>query len=91
MPAKKKIPRRKIIYPTEGTCCSDISFELVGGKLHNVKFTGGCHGNTQGLSRMLEGCDPQEAHKRLKGIRCGDKPTSCPDQLARAIEAHRCR
>ena len=91
MPAKKRGSRRKIIYPSEGTCCSEIVFELVDGKLHNVKFTGGCRGSTQGLARMLEGCDPAEAHKRLRGIKCGDKDTSCPDQLAQAIEVHGCR
>ena len=57
------------------------------GKLHNVVFTGGCRGNTAGIARLVEGCDPAEVAKRLKGVRCGGNPTSCPDQLARAIAA----
>ena len=84
---EKKRKRGTFTYITEGTCSVAISFRVVGGRLKGVAFTGGCHGNTQGLSRMLEGCRPDEAHKRLKGIKCGEKPTSCPDQFARAVEA----
>jgi uncharacterized protein (TIGR03905 family) len=84
---EKKPKRAPFTYLTEGTCSSAISFRVVGGRLRGVAFKGGCHGNTQGLSRMLEGCRPAEAYKRLKGIRCGEKSTSCPDQFARAVEA----
>jgi uncharacterized protein (TIGR03905 family) len=76
-------------YKTEGTCCAAISFRVVAGKLRDVRFDGGCHGNTQGVARLVEGCALMDVHKRLKGIRCGDKRTSCPDQLACAIEAWR--
>ena len=86
-------PRRsrptRFIHRTKGTCSTQVAFSVMNGKMHRVVFTGGCHGNTQGLARMVEGCDPADVVKRLKGIRCGDKPTSCPDQLARAIESWR--
>ena len=81
------VKKGRFSYPTKGTCSSEISFSVVDGKLHGVKFTGGCRGNTRGLSRMLEGVDSAQARRKLKGIRCGDKGTSCPDQFARAIEA----
>ena len=74
-------------YRTKGTCSSKINFTLEDGKLYNVKFTGGCSGNTQGVAALVEGMDAKEAVRRMKGIRCGMKPTSCPDQLAIALEA----
>ena len=56
------------------------------GKVHDVKFQGGCSGNTQGVARLVEGMDAKEAISRMEGIRCGFKPTSCPDQLAKALK-----
>lgn len=73
-------------YKTQGTCSQQIDIELKDGLIDSVKFTGGCHGNLQGVSALVKGMKPQEAISRLKGIRCGAKPTSCPDQLARALE-----
>ena len=73
-------------YKTRGTCASKITFELVDKKVHNVQFTGGCSGNTQGVAALAEGMDVDEAISRMRGIRCGSKPTSCPDQLAAALE-----
>ena len=73
-------------YKTFGTCSSKIDFDLEDGKLHNVRFTNGCNGNLQGIGRLVEGMDAMDAHKKLRGVRCGMKETSCPDQLARAIE-----
>ncbi|MCC8014096.1 MAG: TIGR03905 family TSCPD domain-containing protein [Eubacterium sp.] len=73
-------------YTTRGVCSRQIHFEVKENKLHNVTFVGGCSGNTQGVGRLVEGMDVDEAIKRLKGIRCGFRPTSCPDQLARALE-----
>lgn len=73
-------------YKTKGVCAMQIKFDVEDNKVHNVAFVGGCGGNTQGVSRLIEGMDVDEAIKRLKGIRCGFKPTSCPDQLARALE-----
>lgn len=75
-------------YRTNGTCASQINFDIVDGKVTDVKFVGGCSGNTQGVAALVEGMDVQEAIKRMSGIRCGYKATSCPDQLARALAEH---
>lgn len=72
-------------YTPRGVCSRKITFDLEDGRLTNVRFTGGCSGNTQGVSRLVEGMDAEEAVRRLSGIRCGLKPSSCPDQLAQAI------
>ena len=73
-----------MVYKTKGVCASAVSFDLVDGKITGAKFTGGCSGNTQGVCALVEGMDAREAIKRLSGIRCGFKPTSCPVQLAKA-------
>ena len=73
-------------YTTKGTCSRAINFDIEDGKLTNVSFVGGCNGNTQGVAALVEGMDAGEAVKRLKGINCNGRGTSCPDQLARAIE-----
>lgn len=75
-----------MIYKTKGTCSTSIDVELKDGVIDSVKFTGGCNGNLQGISALVKGMKPGEAISRLKGIRCGFKPTSCPDQLAHALE-----
>ena len=75
-----------MIYKTKGTCSTSIDVELKDGVIDSVKFTGGCNGNLQGISALVKGMKPEEAISRLKGIRCGLKPTSCPDQLAHALE-----
>ena len=75
-----------MIYKTKGTCSTMIDVELKDGVIDSVKFTGGCNGNLQGISALVKGMEPEEAISRLKGIRCGFKPTSCPDQLAHALE-----
>ena len=73
-------------YTTSGTCSKQIDFDLdENGCLHNVMFTGGCHGNLQGIGQLAEGEDAARISARLGGIRCGLKATSCPDQLSRAI------
>ena len=74
------------IYKTSGTCSSEIHFDIDGDVISNVSFTGGCNGNLQGISALVKGMKPEEAISRLKGIRCGFKPTACPDQLAHALE-----
>ncbi len=63
-----------------------ILFEVEDGKVHNVQFVGGCNGNTQGVARLVEGMDVNEAISRMKGIDCNGRGTSCPDQLAKALE-----
>ena len=75
-----------MIYKTKGTCSTSIDVELKDGVIDSVKFTGGCNGNLQGISALVKGMKPEEAISRLQGIRCGFKPTSCPDQLAHALE-----
>ena len=73
-------------YKTSGVCSRQIDFDIVDGKVHNVHFTGGCNGNLQGIGHLIEGKEVQEAISRLEGIRCGMKPTSCPDQLSKALK-----
>lgn len=73
-------------YRTQGVCSKEISFEVVDGKIHNVKFLGGCMGNTTGVSALCEGRDVDEVIKLLEGIKCGFKGTSCPDQLSKALK-----
>ncbi len=73
-------------YKTKGTCSQRILFEIEDGKVRNVNYIGGCHGNLQGISRLVEGMDVDEVIRRVEGIHCGMKPTSCPDQLARALK-----
>lgn len=74
-------------YKTKGTCSTRIDFDLDGDIVRNVRFTGGCNGNLQGISRLVEGMPAREAISKLEGIRCGFKSTSCPDQLAKALKA----
>ncbi|MBQ8684003.1 MAG: TIGR03905 family TSCPD domain-containing protein [Clostridia bacterium] len=73
-------------YRTKGTCARSITFDIVDGLVSNVKFEGGCNGNTQGIARLIEGMSAEEAVRRMEGIQCGFKGTSCPDQLAKAIK-----
>ena len=74
-------------YKTKGVCASHIEFEVDDNKkVHNVRFIGGCSGNTQGVASLVEGMDAEEVISRLKGIKCGFKNTSCPDQLSTALE-----
>jgi len=73
-------------YPVSGVCSRAVSFEIENDIITKAEFEGGCHGNTQGVARLVEGMNVHEAIRRLKGIRCGYKDTSCPDQLARALE-----
>lgn len=73
-------------YKTKGTCSQRILFEIENGKLKNVQFIGGCNGNLQGISKLVEGMDVQDVIDRIEGIHCGMKPTSCPDQLAKALK-----
>ena len=74
-------------YKTKGTCSQSIAFDIEDGKVRNVKFTGGCHGNTQGIAKLTEDMDAREVIARLEGTNCGGRGTSCPDQLARALKA----
>lgn len=72
-------------YKTKGTCSQLISLDLDGDVVRNVRFVGGCNGNLQGIGKLVEGMTVREVEEKLTGIRCGMKPTSCPDQLAKAV------
>ena len=76
-------------YNTKGVCSRSITFDVKDNKVTDVQFEGGCSGNTQGVARLVEGMDIDEAIKRMKGISCGFKSTSCPDQLALALLAYK--
>ena len=73
-------------YKTKGTCSTAIDIEMDGDVIRSVAFTGGCNGNLKGISSLVSGMKAEDAIAKLKGIRCGFKPTSCPDQLACALE-----
>ena len=73
-------------YKTRGTCSRQIDFELENGIVKNVSFFGGCNGNLKGIGALVEGRPAEDVIKTLKGMKCGFKPTSCPDQLAQALE-----
>lgn len=79
---------KRVTFTTNGVCSTTISYSLKDGKIYNVKFDGGCDGNTQGLSKLLEGMDINDVKSRLEGIKCGDKDSSCPDQLVQALKEH---
>lgn len=72
-------------YKTQGTCSSNIELEVEDGIVRDVSFWGGCNGNLQGISRLIKGMPVKEVISRLEGIRCGMRPTSCPDQLCKAL------
>lgn len=76
-------------YKTHGVCSREINFEVENNKLVQVQFVGGCSGNTQGVARLVEGMDVDEAIRKLEGIQCGYRPTSCPDQLAKALKLYK--
>lgn len=73
-------------YKTRGTCSRQIDFEIDNGIVKNVSFFGGCNGNLKGISALVEGRPAEEVIALLKGMKCGFKNTSCPDQLAQALE-----
>ena len=74
-------------YRPQGVCSREMEVEVENGKILRVEVVGGCDGNLQGISRLVVGMDVDEAIRRMEGIRCGFKPTSCPDQLAKALKA----
>jgi len=74
-------------YQTQGTCSQQIDFDLDGDTVRNIEFYGCCNGNLKGISILCDGMTVDEIEDKLKGVQCGYKPTSCPDQLARAVRA----
>ena len=78
-----------ISYTTKGTCSRQINIEVDdNGVISSVQFVGGCSGNTQGVAALVAGMNVEEAIRRLEGIKCGPRPTSCPDQLATALKQY---
>ena len=75
-----------ITYNTKGICAARVEFDIEDGVVKNIRFLGGCDGNHKGLAALAEGMTPEEAARRMKGITCGARKTSCPDQLALALE-----
>lgn len=78
-----------IQYTPRGVCSRKMEIDVEGGVIQAVRVMGGCSGNLQGISALLKGMKVEEAVARMEGIRCGMKPTSCPDQLAQALKAAR--
>ena len=76
----------KFSYTPRGVCSAQIDFEIDDGKVHNIHFTRGCSGNTQGVARLAEGRDAKEVVAILSGTDCNGRGTSCPDQLAQGLE-----
>jgi uncharacterized protein (TIGR03905 family) len=74
-------------YITKGVCSKRIVFDIIDNKISNVSFTGGCNGNLQGLSNLVEGMSVEDTINKLTGIKCGGNDTSCPDQLATALRS----
>ena len=78
----------EIKFQPQGVCSKQIVIDGEDGIVNNVKFIGGCSGNTQGVGALAKGMQVNEVIERLQGIRCGARPTSCPDQLAKALVKH---
>ena len=76
-------------YRPRGVCSQEMEFSIEDGVVRDLKVTGGCPGNLQGIARLVEGMPVDEVIRRLEGLRCGFKPSSCPDQLAKALRACR--
>ncbi|MGN1181755.1 MAG: TIGR03905 family TSCPD domain-containing protein [Faecalibacillus sp.] len=76
----------EVNYTPRGVCCKKIHVEVEDGIVQNVIFYGGCHGNTQGVAALCQGMKVEDVVERLQGIRCGMKPTSCPDQLSKCLQ-----
>ena len=73
-------------YHPKGVCARQMTFEVEDGIVKSLRVQGGCHGNLQGISKLVVGMKVEEVIARLEGIRCGFKPTSCPDQMAQALK-----
>ena len=80
--------KKRIEYKTRGTCSRMVTVEVEDGVITNCAFNGGCSGNTQGVAALVIGMRVEDAINRMQGIKCGFKPTSCPDQLANALAEH---
>lgn len=75
-----------IQYKTKGVCSQQMNVKIEDGVVQKVEIVGGCHGNSQGVARLVEGMRAEDAIQKFQGIRCGYKATSCPDQLSKALQ-----
>lgn len=80
---------KTVNYVPKGVCSRQIQFKIDGDIVRDVKFTGGCNGNLQGIAKLVEGMKIDDVIQRLDGINCNGKGTSCPDQLAKALKAYK--
>ena len=78
-----------ITYKTQGVCSEAIDFRIENNKIYDITYRKGCNGNAKGIGALTTGMEVDEVIKRLEGIRCGDRETSCPDQLAKALKANK--
>ena len=76
----------RYVHKNKGVCAIAVAFDLNGDKVTNVEFTGGCNGNLQGIASLLKGMKAEDAIKRIEGINCNGRGTSCPDQVAKALK-----
>lgn len=80
---------KDVVFTPKGICCTEMRYSIKDGKITNVEFDGGCNGNLQGIAKLTEGMTPEEAAKKIQGIKCGTgeelKDTSCPDQFSKAL------
>ena len=77
---------KEYVFTPQGVCAREIKFEIEDGKIYNLRFLGGCNGNLKAIGKLVEGKDAKEIASILKGNECGNRRTSCADQLAIAIE-----
>lgn len=77
----------KLSYKTNGVCSRTITADIEDSRVYNLRFEGGCNGNTKGISALVEGMTVEDVISRLEGTKCGFKGTSCPDQLAQALKS----
>ena len=80
---------KTVNYIPKGVCSRQIQFKIDGDVVRDVKYTGGCNGNLQGIAKLVEGMKVDEVIQKLEGIKCNGKGTSCPDQLAKALKAYK--
>ena len=78
--------KKHIEYKTKGTCARAVIVDVEDGIITDCEFVGGCSGNTQGVASLVKGMKVEDAISKLKGIKCGMRSTSCPDQLSKALE-----
>lgn len=76
-------------FRTSGVCSSEILFDIEDGKIKDISFIGGCSGNLQGISSLVKGMNIDDVIEKVEGIHCGRRPTSCPDQLSKALKLYK--